>query len=54
MRVTITVHGEDLGDVEVDRTAYVRLVSDDPRETLRGVLNDAVAQVQDAYRLTTT
>lgn len=51
MRVRIIVDGEDLGNVEVERENAVRHMSDQSQDLLRGVLSDAVAQVQDAYRL---
>lgn len=54
MRVAIRVDGEILGDVEVERrddpTAY-RGICANPKDVLHGVLSDAVAQIQDAYRL---
>lgn len=51
MRVRIIVDADQLGDVDVTRENYYRQVDADPRDVLNGVLSDAVAQIQDAYRL---
>lgn len=51
MRVRIIVEADRLGDVDVTRENYYRQIDADPKDVLHGVLSDAVAQIQDAYRL---